>query len=219
MNEKKKRDWKQEEQQRELTPQEQKRVAHFREMCAQLEAQGYIKTEVTIGIVMANVVACVAVIPVLALGLGLFFIVNPEGAFAFGIVEAIIALLAVFLLIVVHEALHGATWAIFAPNHVKDIEFGFMKQYLTPYCTCLSPLRKGQYILGALMPLFVLGLLPTIVGIAAGYILVTFVGLVMILAAMGDIIIVVKMLATRTPAGDVLYADHPTQAGFAMFVR
>ena len=50
------------------------------------------------------------------------------------------------LLIFVHELIHGITWAVFAKKGRKAISFGFIPQYLTPYCTCNEPLKKGEYI-------------------------------------------------------------------------
>ena len=122
-------------------------------------------------------------------------------------------------LIFVHEGLHGVTWALFAENGFKDIEFGFMKELLTPYCTCAAPLKKGQYILGALMPLIALGLIPTAIGILAGSLLWLFIGLVMILSAGGDILIVLKLLRWRSEAAETRYVDHPTLAGLVAFER
>jgi hypothetical protein len=37
-----------------------------------------------------------------------------------------------------------------------DIEFGYAASTLNPYCTCSTPLTKGNYIFGAVMPLIIL---------------------------------------------------------------
>jgi hypothetical protein len=129
-------------------------------------------------------------------------------------------MLAVFIaLVFVHEGLHGVTWALFAENGFKDIEFGLMKELLTPYCTCAAPLKKGQYILGALMPLIVLGLIPTAAGILSGSLFWTIIGLMMVLSAGGDMLIVLKLLLWKSGAAEQRFVDHPTLAGLAAFER
>ena len=82
--------------------------------------------------------------------------------------QMIIFVIAILLLVVVHELIHGITWSVFTEHHFGDIEFGFMKEYLTPYCTCKCPLSKGKYIIGALMPLIILGIIPMAAGIIMG---------------------------------------------------
>ena len=131
----------------------------------------------------------------------------------------VVLLAALAALIVVHELIHGVTWAVFAEHHWADIEFGFMKQYLTPYCTCGVPLKKGAYIFGALMPLVLLGILPMIVGILADNLGLLLLGVILADAAAGDILIVWKILRYRSEAGTVVYIDHPTQAGGVIFEK
>ena len=41
--------------------------------------------------------------------------------------------------IVVHELIHGLTWACFAKNGWKSISFGVWWKVLTPYCHCNEP--------------------------------------------------------------------------------
>lgn len=211
---------KEKEQGRQLTPAEERRLARFNETVTRMEAEGYVRSDLTVGIVAANVAVLVAAVPIIALCVWAFVAVNPDTPpVVDGIGQMIVFLVAFVALIVVHELVHGATWAIFAPNHWTDIELGFMKQYLTPYCTCLAPLGKGAYIAGALMPLVLLGLVPLAVGIACGSALLLWIGMVMTLAAGGDVMVVGKLLAHRTAGGDVVFMDHPTQAGMVVLER
>ncbi len=206
------------EEKRTLTAAEQKRQARFEALRAKLEAQGWRATDLVISIVKANVFAVLLAIPLMGLGFWLFFRRN-GGIGSMPDHFALLFLIAFIALIFVHEGLHGVTWALFAENGFKDIEFGFMKELLTPYCTCAAPLKKGQYILGALMPLIVLGLLPTVLGILCGSMFWTIIGLVMVLSAGGDILIVLKLLLWRSNAAEKRFLDHPTQAGLVVFER
>lgn len=209
------------ESERPLTEAEQRRLARFNEVRETLAAKGYKETFFTIGIVKANAYTMLAAIP-LTIGIFLlFFLCNRHRGlsitFGFG---GTLAFLGIFLIAVVaHELIHGITWACFAENGWKDVEFGIMMKYLTPYCTCAAPLKKGPYILGALMPLIVLGLIPTVVSMFTGSFFLVLFGLVMILSAGGDVMIVWKLLRYKTDANDILYHDHPTEAGGVIFER
>ena len=204
---------------RELTPAEQRRLAAFEELAAEMMRQGYRRTELTISIVKANVFAVVLLIPLFVIGYGLFLLKNNGIGEAFGSGRMVLFLPVLLVLIVVHELIHGASWAIFSEHHFKDIDFGFMKQYLTPYCTCSVPLTKGQYIFGALMPGVLLGVVPMIAGILTGSHLLLLLGIIMTDSAAGDIQIVWNILRYRSTAENIVYIDHPTQGGGVIFEK
>ncbi len=205
---------------RKLTPAEQKRLAHFEEISREYEQQGYKKTDLTVSIVKANVFALILGVPVLVLGFLLFLQINHDLIrVRFGLPGTIGFVAALIVLTVIHELVHGATWGLLSGNHFRDIEFGFIKESLTPYCTCTRPLSKGKYILGALMPLIVCGIIPSVVALAADFFVLYLLGLIMIIGASGDIMIVFMILTHRTRAKDVLFMDHPTQAGGVVFEK
>lgn len=210
-----------EEKNRRLSEKEQKRLAVFEATCERLLQQGYTMTNLTIGIVKANVFVLLLTIPVVAIGVLLFAWRNPISLLTPTPQGSLLFIVLFVVLIVVHELIHGLTWSLFSEHHFKDIEFGFMKEFLTPYCTCRVPLSKGHYILGALMPCIVLGILPTALGILLGSHLLFWIGIVMILSAGGDIMIVVKVLAHKSEEGlkEILVYDHPTQAGSVILER
>ncbi len=208
----------------ELTPAEQKRLEKFEEIRSDLESRGYKCTELIIGLVWANAFSFILFVPVAIISMVLYLMVNSTD----GIVDSLLAMspltyllfvVILLALVVVHELIHGATWAIFAEHHFKDIEFGFIKKYLTPYCTCKVALAKGAYILGALMPLIILGIIPVAIAIAAGSLFWLWMGIIMITSASGDILIVHKIVTYKTEAGEILYYDHPTNAGGVIFEK
>ena len=204
---------------RALTPAEQKRLAKFEALSRDMIERGYARVELTVGIVMANVFAIVLLIPLAAIGIYLFVRVQGGLDWVFTPLSFALFVLSFLALIVVHELLHGLGWAPFAAHGFKDIEFGFMKQYLTPYCTCLVPLTKGQYIFGALLPCVALGVIPMIVAILAGSFPLLFLGIVMTDSAAGDMLIVWKILRYRSEKNEIVYMDHPTQAGGVIFEK
>ncbi len=207
------------EEKRKLSRAEQERLARFEEMSAGMEAQGYKKTLLTVSIVKANLFAILLAIPLFALGIFLFFLKNGRGGTALSPAAPLLFLLVLLLLVVVHELVHGLVWALFAEHHFRDISFGVMRQFLTPYCSCAVPLRKGHYLLGALMPLLLLGVLPALLGIGIGSFFLLLLGLTMIVAAAGDMMIAGKILAYRSTAQEIVYIDHPTEAGSVIFER
>ena len=207
------------EKNRKLSAKEQRRLNVFEETCERLSQKGYKKTDLTISIVKANLFVFLLAIPVVAIGVLLFAWKNPISLLMPSPHGSLLFFVLFFVLVVVHELIHGLTWSLYAEHHFKDIEFGFMKEYLTPYCTCTTPLLKSHYIMGALMPCVVLGILPTAIGILLGSHLLFWIGIVMILAAGGDIMIVIKVLAYKSQrdSKEILVYDHPTQAGSVIF--
>lgn len=210
-----------EEKNRKLSPKEQKRLNVFEETCERLSLEGYKKTDLTISIVKANLFVFLLAIPVVAIGVLLFAWKNPISLLTPSPQGSLLFVALFMVLIVVHELVHGLTWSVYAEHHFKDIDFGFMKEYLTPYCTCSTPLPKRQYIMGALMPCIVLGIIPTVIGILLGSSLLFWIGIIMTLSAGGDIMIVCKVVAFKeqSDSKEVLIYDHPTQAGSVIFER
>ena len=145
-----------------LTEAEIKRQAAFDEKEKKLLAQGYKREDILISIVTANFAGILLTLPFIAAvaagyilrnglpNIGEIMRTNPVLYFAglFGIILGTIPL------VILHEKIHGWFWSIGAENGSKDIEFGFQKENLTPYCTCASPLSKPIYILGSMMPMY-----------------------------------------------------------------
>ena len=111
---------------------------------------------------------------------------------------------------IVHELIHGLTWAYFAHISLKAIKFGFQWQSLTPYAHCPAPMEVGAYRLGSSMPLIVLGILPSLVGILTGIGWSMFFGFIFTLAASGDMLV---LWLIRGVKRGQLVQDHPTQVG------
>ena len=189
---------------RTLTNAELARKEAFEQARVELEAQGYRMHPLVISVVSANVGALATALPLdVVLGAGFF----------------LLAFLAFVVLTVVHELVHGLTWSLFAKSGWKSVSFGVIWKYLTPYCTCNEALSRRAYIVGALMPTLVLGILPVLAAYATGSLFLLVVGLLMILGGGGDLTIVLKMLRFKPDGGEVLYLDHPYECGLVAFTR
>lgn len=204
---------------RKLTDAEIRRLEAFRQREKQMEEQGYKETVLTIDMTKANVFALVLIIPLFLIGFGLQYIMHKSLCLSFQASDSLLFFGGILILTAVHELIHGVTWAAYAKNHFRDIEFGFMVNAMAPYCTCSAPMQKQPYITGALMPLIILGIIPSIIGILIGSGLLLAAGLFMIDGAAGDILIVNQLLKHKASSSDVLYLDHPTEAGLVVFER
>ncbi len=204
---------------RKLTEKEQIRLERFNEVAASMEEQGYRKTLLTVSILWANVFAIFLLLAAAVIGIVLFVLKYDDLFGRLSILESVILIIIFLALIVIHELIHGIGWSLSTKNGFKDIEFGVMLDSLTPYCTCSQPLSKGQYILGAMLPLIILGILPMIAGILIGSFYTMMMGVIMTASAAGDILIVLKILRYKSRAKDVVYMDHPTEAGGVIFER
>ncbi len=204
---------------RQLSEAEERRLKEFTKKCENWEKEGYRRTDLTISIVFANIFSILLFVPFGSVFGGLFVLVNRNRFREFSGWNVILFWIAYLTAIVLHEAIHGLTWAVFMPNGLKDIEFGIMMQYLTPYATCKQPLKKGPYILGALMPLLLLGIIPSVLAVFLNSLTMLFFGIIMSVSAAGDILIVWEVLKYKPQGEQVFYMDHPTQGGGVIFEK
>jgi hypothetical protein len=107
--------------------------------------------------------------------------------------------------------LHGFGWAIFAKHGFKSISFGIKWEYLTPYCHCNEPLKRFPFLIGAILPLVVLGLFPAVYAYFTGNFTIWFFGFFFTIAAGGDIIAI--WMLRKVKKGQ-LVQDHPSELGF-----
>jgi len=116
--------------------------------------------------------------------------------------------------VILHELIHGITWALFSPRHFKDIKFGIIWTSFMPYCHCKIPLHVNQYRIGAIAPLIILGIFPYILGLLLQNLTVFILGIFLILGAVGDIAI---LWNTRKIPANKTIQDHPTEPGFIVY--
>lgn len=126
------------------------------------------------------------------------------------VVVYVIGSLVVALGVMAHEAIHGLSWAYFGGKPMSTIKFGFQVKTFTPYAHCKEPIEARAYRIGAAMPGFVLGMLPSLLGIATGNGWIMLFGLFFTFAAGGDLLI---LWLIRKVGAKALVEDHPTNAG------
>lgn len=203
---------------RELTPAEQKRKADFEKICEDMEQNGYRKKDLTVGILKANIMALLIMLPFSVIELVLFILFHKITG-PYPLSWCVQLIIADFIQIVLHEAIHGLTWGIFAKSHFKAIRFGVIWKALTPYCTCAEPLTKWQYILGAAMPTLILGFGQAAIALASGSTLLLVLSVVLTLSGGGDFYIILLMLTHKSKSKNAVYYDHPYEGGVVIFEK
>jgi hypothetical protein len=184
------------------------------------DLENYKKEKLTIDIVWANVFGVLILIPIgLIFGLPFYLIWRPEidikqlldSVGPQGAILGFMSFLGILIFgVVLHELIHGITWAKFAKEGFKSIKFGILKEMLTPYCHCKEPLSVRQYIIGAVAPAIILGIVPSIIALMIGNIGLLIFGMFFLMAAGGDFLII--NLIRKEKSTD-LVQDHPSEAG------
>jgi hypothetical protein len=191
-----------------------------------LNTDQYIKEEITIEASQANIKALLLMVPISVILLTPYWMLWKEqftreyfksmASFSkeWSGWGTLIALVIIIFGIILHELIHGITWARFAHSGFRSIRFGVLWKELTPYCHCTEPLTIKQYIIGACMPAVVLGIIPALIAFATGNIGFMAFGLFFTVAAAGDFMMV-NILKNEKP-GDLIQ-DHPSKIGCYIF--
>lgn len=174
------------------------------------------KKDLSVSMARANVVGPLLVLPpmaALALTYVLVWRVDVVFEVGFGRLTVVYAAAVVVLVVgvVAHELLHGFSFVLIGRQPLANVKLlGFQKKTLTPYSSCRVPVKARVYRWAVAMPGLVLGLLPSLVGIATGNGWVMIFGLFFLSAAAGDALI---LWLLRGVAGEELVEDHPERVG------
>lgn len=187
---------------------------------------GYVKEERFIDLYKANIFALLLFIPIILLYVLPFYLIwgRNESPFVFiknmleitSLSSALLGVLVVVIGVVVHELIHGITWSCYIKNGFRSIKFGVLMKMLTPYCHCKEPLRVKQYIIGALMPSIILGIIPIIYAWFSGNTNILLFAIFFTASAAGDFMIV--QLIWREDMRS-LVLDHPSEAGCFIYKK
>lgn len=202
---------------RKLTEKELKRKNDFEKLSSEMQQKGYKMKNVMINTQKAKYLALFVMFPFMALVFWMYYHVNgfDLDCLSWGFLVALIVLIS--CLIILHELIHGITWAIFAKNHFHAIGFGIIWNSFSPYCTCSNPLKKWQYLLGVAMPTLVLGGGGAVAAVMTNQLLLFFAAEYMILSGGGDFQLILRSILTDKRGS--VYCDHPYECGFAVFEK
>ncbi|WP_259179142.1 DUF3267 domain-containing protein [Sphingobacterium sp. BIGb0165] len=184
------------------------------------ETEQYEKEKLTIDLIWANKISLLLLIPILLVfGLPYYLLwkseINLKSIFEnLQLLDSLYIFGIVFFGIVVHELIHGISWSIFAKNGFRSIKFGILWKMFTPYCHCNEPLKVREYIIGAIAPAILLGIVPAIIAIFTGSFGLLIFGMFFTMAASGDFLIINII---RVEKSNDLVQDHPSEAGCYIF--
>lgn len=204
---------------RKLSKEELRRKEKLETLTEQLTSEGYIRKDLTVSMLDANIKGPLLAIPFIVCEIVIHRIIHGSIFDAGWIEISWIWFAALLLLIVAHELIHGITWGIFAERHLRDIKFGVIWKMLTPYCTCTSPLKRFGYMIGGAMPTIILGFGLFAVSLINGSFLLYFLALIMTLSGSGDMLILYKLYRYKSDCHDILVYDHPYEGGSIIFER
>ncbi len=170
------------------------------------QVEGYVAEKKTISILWANLLAVVLFAVVAVAGWAIMYSLWDN--LHFGGIDSLIFLVGIVLGLVVHELVHGVTWLLLLKKGFSHLSFGLMTGAV--YCHIDVPMDKRKYVIGALMPLLLVGVVPWVAAILSGSLTWMLVGAVMISGAIGDIMIVWTLRSE--PASTLVY-DHPSEVG------
>lgn len=112
--------------------------------------------------------------------------------------------------ITVHELIHGLTAILYAGIPTQQARFGFQWKSLTPYFHSKVAIPAGKFRVVVVMPLIALGIIPYIAGLATGMGGLVAFGIMFIICAGGDVLILWLM---KGLSSDTLVQDHPEKIG------
>ena len=175
------------------------------------EMEGYSVELRTISMLWANVAAIVVMVLLGLLGFVLMYAI--WGGISLGRPwSAMLFLVGLWVGIVVHELIHGLTWMWVTHSGFRHLRFGVLQGGV--YCHIDVLMNKRRYVVGALMPLLLLGIIPFFLSFATHSLWLMLFGVIFIACAMGDVLIV---WAVRKESPDTLVYDHPSEGGCVVY--
>jgi hypothetical protein len=167
------------------------------------------KRDLSISMAQADLVVLFISIPLVVLQFAGFLLLHGMQALRPSWSTALL-IIAVLFGVVLHELIHGLSWAIFAKKPFSAVSFGIQWQTLTPYAHLKEPVEVNAYRLGALMPGFILGIMTYISSLIWGNGDLFWFSLIHTCASGGDWLILWLLRHVKSAAQ---VEDHPTNAG------
>ncbi|MEI3894651.1 MULTISPECIES: DUF3267 domain-containing protein [unclassified Bacillus (in: firmicutes)] len=130
--------------------------------------------------------------------------------------QFVLVCLTSFVSIIIHELLHAIGFNFFGKVNWSDIKFGIVWKSLTPYAHCKKAIGINAYRISILMPIVILGILPTFIGLLIGNGFITILGTFMILGGLGDVLIFYLIYSYDANS---IVKDHSEKIGCEVFYK
>ena len=184
-----------------------------------MDLDNYTKQERTISAIEAYLKSLIFIVPVVLLFATPFYLIwgNPMQSLydisTSFILRAIICMSIFIAGGILHELIHGITWAKYSRHGMKSIKFGILKPSMIPYCHCKEILKANHYRIGVVMPAIITGFFPAILAIIIGSPLLFIFGILFIIGASGDFMILWMLRKEK----NVMVSDHPSKIGYIVY--
>jgi hypothetical protein len=110
--------------------------------------------------------------------------------------QRLITYLVVFVIgVVIHELIHGLFYARYMKNGFKSVKIGF--KFPFAYAESKEVMRTDQFIIGLVMPMIILGVIPSIIATIISNPFVMLFGYAFIVAGSGDTLILLRIFKNR----------------------
>lgn len=174
-----------------------------------------MKKDFSISILKANMYGFIATLPSIIILVELSIYVWEWGnyldnLFSLFFQNILLLTLVLFIEYILHVLIQGRTWKFFGNTTANAIKYTINRSNRAIYVYCKEPIELKFCRLGIVMPVIIVGLIPTLLGILIGNLFIFLFGLFGIVFANEDI--AVLWLLRNIKAGS-LVEDHPTRAG------
>ena len=166
----------------------------------------------TLGIGKANMYSLILMIPLIVIYLMVF--ISVWGNEKLNVLEEHnvgVLIITAVIGIAFHEIIHGLTWIILTQNRISSLKFGFSWKFMTPFCHYRKSIKVRFYRVGIVMPLIILGILPSVIALVTGNGFLYLWGIFFTCIATGDIIVLFML---RKLSAEEYVFDHSKKMGF-----
>lgn len=153
----------------------------------------------------------------MALIVGVLFlhaVIYGGGEMTFGITGMLMFFTGMFLIILVHEAIHLAGFRYIGGVPWKELTWGVNWKIGVAYAHAKQPVTVQQMKKVLLLPFIPTGLLPLVLGIVLNMPGISILGAIMTVGCVGDLALYQKIL--KFPK-DALVIDHPNKPQFTIY--
>ncbi len=205
---------------RALLDQEENWQKEFEPVSKKLEKAGYTRSDISTGAPEKSLMkTIIPSLPVVAILLIAYYLVGGGPLFGDSSSEGIVVFILLIFGYVIHDMMHAFLWGLFAEHHYGSAKFGISRKKLMSFSYFSGPMKKGQYVLGAILPFLVLGVAVSVFGILYQSTLIFWTGALLTMAGGEDLLVVCKLLMYKSTKSEVLVYDLPTECGVAVFEK
>ncbi len=119
-----------------------------------------------------------------------------------------------FLLIFLHELLHGVGFLWFGKVKLTDLKFGFIWKYMVCYAHCKVPISMRAFRMALLLPVLLTGFVPLIIGLVVGNGMLVAISTLLVGGGAGDWLI---YRSIHSFSKDTLVKDHKDNIGCTVY--